>query len=85
MPEFDVVLPVITDVEVVPESTTLDFDVVPEDILAVDVTVGAPGIVGPRGPQGIPGPQGPASMQIMTQAQYDALAVKDPAIVYVVT
>lgn len=52
----------------------------------VDGATGPPGTVGAQGPQGPQGPPGdPAPMVLMTQAEYDALAVKDPATVYVVT
>jgi hypothetical protein len=44
--------------------------------------VGATGQTGPQGVAGPPGPQG-AWVQL-TQAQYDALAVKDPTVLYVI-
>lgn len=44
--------------------------------------VGATGQTGAQGVQGVPGPQG-AWVQ-MTQAQYDALAVKDPNVLYII-
>lgn len=43
---------------------------------------GAAGATGPPGPQGPPGIPG---TQILTQAAYDALPVKDPAILYVIS
>jgi hypothetical protein len=49
---------------------------------------GVAGPVGPQGVQGVAGPTGPAGAAgvwvEMTQAAYDALAVKDPAVLYVI-
>ena len=55
MPDFDVVFPESTEFEVTAQSQTVEYDVVPEDIVLVDVTIGAPGIPGPDGPPGPPG------------------------------
>jgi hypothetical protein len=47
-----------------------------------------PGVQGPPGPQGATGTPGAAGAQgvwvSMTQAAYDALSVKDPAVLYVI-
>ena len=44
-----------------------------------------PGPAGPAGPPGAAGPAGPPGQWVsMTQAAYDALAVKDPATLYVI-
>lgn len=49
---------------------------------------GNTGNTGPTGPEGPEGPQGPAGAAAawtqLTQAQYDALGVKDPAVLYVI-
>lgn len=92
MPDFDVVMPESTEFEVTAQSQTVEYDVVPEDIVLVDVTIGAPGIPGPPGaastvpgPQGPPGPPGtPAQWTQMTQAAYTALPTKDPNTLYVI-
>jgi hypothetical protein len=60
----------------------------PGPVGAASTVPGPPGSTGPQGPAGPAGPtgpQGPASMQIMTQAAYDALGTKDPNIVYVIS
>jgi len=42
-------------------------------------------VPGPTGPAGVQGPTGPAAVWVqMTQAEYDALAVKDPNTLYVI-
>jgi hypothetical protein len=46
---------------------------------------GIQGIVGPVGPLGPIGPVGPTPVIELTQAQYDALGTKDPAMMYVIT
>lgn len=55
---------------------------------APTVSIGVPGQRGPTGPTGDPGPTGPAGPSgvwvQMTQASYDALAVKDPNVLYVI-
>jgi hypothetical protein len=50
------------------------------------IYAGPPGPPGtPGGPQGPPGPPGPpGEWDSMTQAQYDALPVKDPDTLYVI-
>lgn len=49
---------------------------------------GDPGPTGPQGPAGVAGPVGPAGADAewvqMTQAAYDALAVKDPDTLYII-
>jgi hypothetical protein len=49
---------------------------------------GADGAPGPKGDPGPPGPEGPAGADAewvqMTQAEYDALPIKDPNTLYVV-
>lgn len=55
---------------------------------APTVAIGVPGQRGPVGPAGDPGPTGPTGPSgvwvQMTQSSYDALAVKDPAVLYVI-
>ena len=49
---------------------------------------GSQGLQGPQGPQGLQGPQGPEGevpVVSLTQAAYDALAVKDPDTLYIIT
>ena len=47
---------------------------------------GAPGPTGPEGPQGIQGPQGESGLWWSgTQAEYDAIPVKDPDTLYVIS
>ena len=46
---------------------------------------GDPGPTGSQGPKGDIGPQGTVPVNDLTQAQYDALAVKDPNTLYVIT
>lgn len=48
------------------------------------IVVNTPGPQGPPGPAGVPGPQGPGGWVQMTLAQYDALPVKDPNVLYVI-
>lgn len=51
----------------------------------VAIIVGPPGQPGPVGPPGVPGPPGgPGPWLAMTQAEFDALAVKDPAVLYLI-
>jgi hypothetical protein len=46
---------------------------------------GPPGVQGEQGDQGEVGPPGPSGQWIsLTQAEYDALPVKDPAVLYVI-
>lgn len=46
---------------------------------------GPPGPAGGPGPTGPPGPRGPEGRwEAMTQAAFDALAVKDPEVLYVI-
>jgi hypothetical protein len=69
--------------------------VVLEDI-GISPTVGIvaqtslPGPIGPTGPLGPTGPQGPMgppgeTWVVMTQTEYDALPVKDPDTLYIIT
>jgi hypothetical protein len=67
-----------------PTMTTIitDTEVVVTPVFAA---VGVAGPVGPPGPAGPPGPQGPQGQwDQMTQAEYDALVVKDPNVLYVI-
>ena len=60
MPDFDVVVPEATQFEVVAESTTVSYDVVPESIELVEVSVGIPGPKGDPGTKGDKGDKGDA-------------------------
>ncbi len=54
----------------------------------IDVAVGITGPVGPQGPAGPMGPQGPTGeidVLEMTWAEYNALPVKDPQTIYIIT
>lgn len=59
-----------------------------KDIEVTFVRAPTPGPQGPPGAQGPPGPPGPQGAQAtwtqLTQAQYDALPVKDPNMLYVI-
>ena len=46
---------------------------------------GSTGPQGPTGPQGVKGDQGVVPVVEITQAAYDALGTKDPAVMYVIT
>lgn len=68
-------------------SVTVDA-ITPSATVSVDapsITVGVPGQAGPPGATGPQGPPGVNNLWTGTQAAYDALPVKDPAVVYVIT
>ena len=55
-------------------------------VVSVVTSVGLPGPKGEPGPIGPPGPAGPPGKTlVMTQAEYDALPVKDPETLYIIT
>jgi hypothetical protein len=96
VPDFEVVFPESNEFDVVSESQVVEYDVVPEDITLVDVTIGTPGPTGPAstvpGPQGVKGDTGPmpgdgsiTAFVALTQAAYDALGTKNATTVYVIT
>jgi hypothetical protein len=72
----------VTVVEVEVDLEPVEVTVVRGDLPDVGVTVDMPSVA-----IGVPGPPGPSGngtpVVILTQAEYDALAIKDPATLYV--
>lgn len=62
-------------------ATTVDFDMMPGGAIG---TTNPPSTVGPQGPPGPPGPVPSTPFVILTQAEYDALAIKNPSTVYAI-
>lgn len=72
-------------VEIVNPGEALVVEVIEAPVQTGVVEVVQPGPVGPAGPPGPPGPPGPQAQWVqMTQAEYNALPVKDPNTLYVI-
>lgn len=75
-------------VEAITARTLRDFAYELEESLVTSPLVGPEGPPGPTGPAGPIGPTGPAgeiNVLQLTQAEFDAIPVKDPDTIYVIT